>query len=164
MTRHNIYTYKKLKKYVNIDSHIYYYDCTNFYFTSEVDDDFRRSKKSKEGIYAPLVQMGILIDEYGFIIGMIAFPGNKNEQPSLKQIEEKLVKHIDLKKVVICTDAGLGSNDNRYFNTLEERSFICTHSLKGSKDYIKEFALKDENWKTIDDKDMKIADLIASYY
>ena len=40
--------------------------------------------------------MGILIDEYGFIIGMIAFPGNKNEQPSLKQIEEKLVKHIDL--------------------------------------------------------------------
>ena len=160
----NSYTYKKLKKYVNIDSHIYYYDCTNFYFTSEVDDDFRRSKKSKEGIYAPLVQMGILIDEYGFIIGMIAFPGNKNEQPSLKQIEEKLVKHIDLKKVVICTDAGLGSNDNRYFNTLEERSFICTHSLKGSKDYIKEFALKDENWKTIDDKDMKIADLIASYY
>lgn len=159
----NSYTYKKLAKYVNINSHIYYYDCTNFYFTNEMDDDFRRSKKSKEGIYAPLVQMGILMDEFGFIIGIIVFPGNGNEQPSLKIIEDNLMKHIDLDKVIICTDAGLGSNNNRYLNSLGNRSFICTHSLKKSKKYIKEYALEDKNWKTIDGKSITIAKLIELY-
>lgn len=159
----NSFTYKKLKKYVNIESNIYYYDCTNFYFTNEVDDDFRRSKKSKEGIYAPLVQMGILIDEHGFIIGMIVFPGNQNEQPSLKKLEEKLMKHIDLNHVVVCTDAGLGSNNNRYFNTLASRSFICTHSLKSSKEYIQNYALDDKDWETIEEKKSSVLALLQKY-
>lgn len=139
----NAFTYKNIKKYLNYESKIYYYDCTDFYFTSHSEDNLRRSKKSKEGIYAPLVQMGILIDEKGMLIGMVIFPGNANEQPSLKALEVNIKDKFNIDNVVICTDAGLGSNENRLLNSIHGRSFICTHSLKKSKPYIREYALKD---------------------
>lgn len=139
----NAFTYKNIKKYLNYESKIYYYDCTDFYFTSLSEDNLRRSKKSKEGIYAPLVQMGILIDEKGMLIGMVIFPGNANEQPSLKALEVNIKDKFNIDNVVICTDAGLGSNENRLLNSIHGRSFICTHSLKKSKSYIREYALKD---------------------
>lgn len=139
----NAFTYKNIKKYLNYESKIYYYDCTDFYFTSLCEDNLRRSKKSKEGIYAPLVQMGILIDEKGMLIGMVIFPGNANEQPSLKTLEINIKDKFNIDNVVICTDAGLGSNENRLLNSIHGRSFICTHSLKKSKPYIREYALKD---------------------
>lgn len=139
----NAFTYKNIKKYLNYESKIYYYDCTDFYFTSLSEDNLRRSKKSKEGIYAPLVQMGILIDEKGMLIGMVIFPGNANEQPSLKALEINIKDKFNIDNVVICTDAGLGSNENRLLNSIHGRSFICTHSLKKSKPYIREYALKD---------------------
>lgn len=139
----NAFTYKNIKKYLNYESKIYYYDCTDFYFTSLSEDNLRRSKKSKEGIYAPLVQMGILIDEKGMLIGMVIFPGNANEQPSLKALEVNIKDKFNIDNVVICTDAGLGSNENRLLNSIHGRSFICTHSLKKSKPYIREYALKD---------------------
>lgn len=139
----NAFTYKNIKKYLNYESKIYYYDCTDFYFTSLCEDNLRRSKKSKEGIYAPLVQMGILIDEKGMLIGMVIFPGNANEQPSLKALEVNIKDKFNIHNVVICTDAGLGSNENRLLNSIHGRSFICTHSLKKSKPYIREYALKD---------------------
>lgn len=139
----NAFTYKHIKKYLNYESKIYYYDCTDFYFTSQCEDNLRRSKKSKEGIYAPLVQMGILIDEKGMLIGMVIFPGNANEQPSLKALEVNIKDKFNIDNVVICTDAGLGSNENRLLNSIHGRSFICAHSLKKSKPYIREYALKD---------------------
>ncbi len=141
----NAYTYKHIKKYLNYESKIYYYDCSDFYYTSLTEDELRKSKKSKEGIYAPLVQMGILIDEKGMLIGMVIFPGNANEQPSLKTLEINIKDKFNIDNVVICTDAGLGSNENRLHNSINGRAFICTHSLKKSKKYIKDFAFKERN-------------------
>ena len=133
----NAYTYKELKKYKNLNSKIYYYDCTNFYFDTDNCDDFRRMSKSKEGIYAPLVQLGALIDDKGFLVGMLVFNGSKNEQDTLKTVEQKLQKQFSIKNIIICTDAGLNSGDNRYFNSQENRKFICTQPLSKLKEHIK---------------------------
>ena len=159
----NAHAYKRIKKYLNYESRIYYYDCTDFYYTSLTEDELRKSKKSKEGIYAPLVQMGILIDEKGMLIGMVVFPGNANEQPSLKTLEINIKDKFGIDNVVICTDAGLGSNENRLYNSINGRAFICTHSLKRSKKYIKDYAFQERNadgagndrgsaWKTLNGK------------
>ena len=128
----NTYTYKELKKYKNLNSKIYYYDCTNFYFDTDNCDDFRRMSKSKEGIYAPLVQLGALIDDKGFLVGMLVFNGSKNEQ---------------------CTDAGLNSGDNRYFNSQENRKFICTQPLSKLKENIKKRVKYNSNWKLLNGND-----------
>ena len=139
----NAHTYKRIKKYLDYESRIYYYDCSDFYYTSSAEDELRKSKKSKEGIYAPLVQMGILIDEKGMLIGMVIFPGNANEQPSLKALEINIKDKFNIDNAVICTDAGLGSGENRLLNSINGRAFICTHSLKRSKKYIKDYAFQE---------------------
>ena len=145
----NTYTYKELKKYKNLNSKIYYYDCTNFYFDTDNCDDFRRMSKSKEGIYAPLVQLGALIDDKGFLVGMLVFNGSKNEQDTLKTVEQKLQKQFSIKNIIICTDAGLNSGDNRYFNSQENRKFICTQPLSKLKEHIKKRVKSNSNWKLL---------------
>lgn len=152
----NAYTYKELKKYKNLNSKIYYYDCTNFYFDTDNCDDFRRMSKSKEGIYAPLVQLGALIDDKGFLVGMLVFNGSKNEQDTLKTVEQKLQKQFSIKNIIICTDAGLNSADNRYFNSQENRKFICTQPLSKLKQYIKNRVKSDSNWKLLNGNDTNL--------
>ena len=149
----NAYTYKELKKYKNLNSKIYYYDCTNFYFDTDNCDDFRRMSKSKEGIYAPLVQLGALIDDKGFLVGMLVFNGSKNEQDTLKTVEQKLQKQFSIKNIIICTDAGLNSADNRYFNSQENRKFICTQPLSKLKQHIKNRVKSSSNWKLLNGND-----------
>ena len=149
----NAYTYKELKKYKNLNSKIYYYDCTNFYFDTDNCDDFRRMSKSKEGIYAPLVQLGALIDDKGFLVGMLVFNGSKNEQDTLKTVEQKLQKQFSIKNIIICTDAGLNSADNRYFNSQENRKFICTQPLSKLKQHIKNHVKSSSNWKLLNGND-----------
>lgn len=141
----NNFAYKALKKYKNLNSQIYYYDCTNFYFETENCDEFRQNSKSKEGIYAPLVQLGALIDDKGFIVGMLVFKGAKNEQETLKTLEQRIEKQFSLKNIIICTDAGLNSGDNRYFNSQEGRSFICTQPLSRLRKHIKTRVKDDSN-------------------
>lgn len=152
----NAYTYKELKKYKNLNSKIYYYDCTNFYFDTDNCDDFRRMSKSKEGIYAPLVQLGALIDDKGFLVGMLVFNGSKNEQDTLKTVEQKLQKQFSIKNIIICTDAGLNSADNRYFNSQENRKFICTQPLSKLKQHIKDRVKSNSNWKLLNGNDTNL--------
>lgn len=152
----NAYTYKELKKYKNLNSKIYYYDCTNFYFDTDNCDDFRRMSKSKEGIYAPLVQLGALIDDKGFLVGMLVFNGSKNEQDTLKTVEQKLQKQFTIKNIIICTDAGLNSADNRYFNSQENRKFICTQPLSKLKQHIKNRVKSNSNWKLLNGNDTNL--------
>ena len=60
-------------------------------------------------------------------------------------LEINIKDKFDIDNVVICTDAGLGSNENRLYNSINGRAFICTHSLKRSKRYIKDYALQERN-------------------
>ena len=152
----NAYTYKELKKYKNLNSKIYYYDCTNFYFDTDNCDDFRRMSKSKEGIYAPLVQLGALIDDKGFLVGMLVFNGSKNEQDTLKTVEQKLQKQFSIKNIIICTDAGLNSADNRYFNSQENSKFICTQPLSKLRQHIKNRVKSNSNWKLLNGNDTNL--------
>ena len=51
--------YKNSKIYMPRNNHILYYDCTNFFFEIECEDDFRKYGKSKENRPNPIVQMGM---------------------------------------------------------------------------------------------------------
>ena len=65
---------------------ILYYDCTNFYFEIEDEDDFLKYGKSKENRPNPIVQYGLFMDANGLPIADITFEGNKNEQFSLREM------------------------------------------------------------------------------
>ena len=42
-----------------------YYDCTNFFFEVEQEDNLRKYGKSKENRPTPIVQMGLFMDADG---------------------------------------------------------------------------------------------------
>ncbi len=142
--------YKNSKKYSPRNNRILYYDCTNFFFEIECEDDFRKYGKSKENRPNPIVQMGLFMDGDGIPLSCVIVPGNTNEQITLKPLEEKIIKDFELADIVVCTDAGLASKANRKFNDTNTRKFITTQSIKQLKDFLKDEALDlTKGWKLI---------------
>lgn len=130
---------------------ILYYDCTNYYFEIEEADDLRKYGKGKDHKPNPIVQMGLFLDGHGFPVAFDLFPGNENEQPSMKPLEEKIIRNYDLKKFIVCTDAGLGSEANRRFNHVADRAFIVTQSLRKLKQEEQEYVFRPSGWKRLSD-------------
>lgn len=138
--------YKNSGKYSPRNNRILYYDCTNFFFEIEQEDDFRKYGPSKEHRPNPIVQMGLFMDGDGIPLAMCMNPGNKNEQGTLIPLEEKILKDFDLAKLVVCTDAGLASKENRKFNNKENRRFITTQSVKQLKQEYKDWVFEKSGW------------------
>lgn len=128
---------------------ILYYDCTNYYFEIEEDDDLRRYGKSKEHRPNPIVTMGLFMDADGIPLAFDIFPGNKNEQTTLKPLESKILQDFDCSEFIFCSDAGLRSASNRRFNTLGNRAYIITHSLKKMKKEDRDIALNPEQFRKL---------------
>ena len=133
--------YKASKKICDRNDGVLYYDCTNYYFEIEEEDEFRKYGYSKEHRPNPLVQMGLFMDGNGIPLAFNITPGNTNEQTTLKPLEKKILKDFGLADFIVCTDAGLSSSDNRMFNSIMNRSFITTQSLKTLKGFLKEWAV-----------------------
>ena len=120
---------------------ILYYDCTNYYFEIEEESGMKRYGKSKEHRPNPIVTMGLFMDADGIPMAFDIFPGNQNEQTTLKPLESKILRDFGCSEFIFCSDAGLGSAGNRRFNSLEDRAYVITHSLKRMKKEDREIAL-----------------------
>lgn len=138
--------YKNSLKLAKRNTNLLYYDCTNYFFETEQAEGLKQYGVSKENRPNPIVQMGLFMDGDGIPLAFTIFEGNKNEQPTLKPLEERIISDFKLSRFVVCTDAGLGSHANRLFNTKQDRSYIVTQSLKKLKKHLIEWALDPAGW------------------
>ena len=135
--------FEKSCNIVKRDTSVCFYDCTNYYFEIETDDDdyvdevtgemikgMRKYGPSKQHQPAPLVEMGLFMDADGIPLSMCITSGSDNEQTTAIPLEKKLVKMFKGKKFIYCADAGLGSLNIRNFNSMGGRAFIVTQSIK----------------------------------
>ena len=60
------------------NSKLLYYDCTNYYFEIEEEQDMKKYGKSKEHRPNPIVTMGLFMDADGIPLAFDLFPGNQN--------------------------------------------------------------------------------------
>lgn len=139
--------YENSQNLINRNKEVLFYDCTNYFFEIEEGRGNAQYGKSKENRPNPIVQMGLFIDGDGFPLCFSMFPGNKNEQPTLKPLEKKILRDFNLSEFIVCTDAGLASTENRKFNAISGRSYIVTQSPKMLKDLLQEWALDPNSWK-----------------
>ena len=164
--------YKNSLKYSKRNDKVLFYDCTNYYFEIENDDDYRKYGKSKEHRPNPIVGMGLFMDGDGIPLTFSTFPGNQNEQTTLKPLEEKIIKDFNNSKFIVCTDTGLSSNSNKKFNNTNNRRYVTTQSLKKLKSFLKDWSLNlSSGWKLSgSDKTFNISklrdneELIKKYY
>ena len=141
--------YKNSLDVVNRNTKILYYDCTNYFFEIEQAEGLKQYGLSKENRPNPITQMGLFMDGDGFPLAFNVNSGNTNEQTTLKPLEKQIIKDFELSKFVVCTDAGLASNENRKFNNIQNRSYIVTQSLKKIKGHLKDWAMSPEDWNKI---------------
>lgn len=130
---------------------ILYYDCTNYFFEIEQEDGDRKYGKSKEHRPNPIIQMGMFMDGDGIPLAFSLFPGNANEQTSLKPLEEKILQDFGCTKFIYCSDAGLGSEKIKKLNHADERAFIVTQSIKKLNKDDKAWALDRTGFKRVSD-------------
>lgn len=135
----------------NRNDRILFYDCTNYYFEIEQEDGAKKYGKSKEHRPNPIIQMGLFIDGDGLPLAFSLFPGNENEQKSLKPLESTILKQFGCEKFIYCSDAGLASEDNRLFNHLGQRAFIVTQSIKKLPAEERQWALDRTGFKRLSD-------------
>lgn len=128
---------------------ILYYDCTNYYFEIEEENGLKRYGKSKENRPNPIVTMGLFMDSDGIPLAFDIFPGNQNEQTTLKPLEKKILQDFGCSAFIFCADAGLGSAANRRFNSIGNRAYIITHSLKKMKKEDRDIALAPTQFRKV---------------
>lgn len=139
--------YKYSRSIQKRNAGILFYDCTNYFFEIEQESGLKQYGYSKEHRPNPIVQMGLFIDSDGIPLAFDIHAGNTNEQVTLRPLEQKILKDFELSRIVVCTDAGLASNDNRNFNDKEDRAFITTQSVKKLKKHLREWALSPDGWR-----------------
>lgn len=130
---------------------ILYYDCTNYFFEIEQEDGDRKYGKGKEHRPNPIIQMGMFMDGDGIPLAFSLFPGNANEQTSLKPLEGKVLQDFGCTKFIYCSDAGLGSEAIKKINHAGERAFIVTQSIKKLNKDDKKWALDKTGFKRVSD-------------
>jgi hypothetical protein len=140
--------YKNSLKIGRRRTKVIYYDCTNYFFESEEENGLRQYGASKENRPNPIVQMGMFMDMDGMPLAFCINPGNTNEQVTLKPLEKKLKEDFGISKVVVCTDCGLSSYENRKNDNVGERAFITVQSLKKLKQHLLDWALDPTGWHT----------------
>ena len=149
---------------VKRNTSVCYYDCTNYYFEIECEDDeyvdevtgeimkgLRRYGYSKDKKPAPLVQMGLFMDGNGIPISMCIESGSESEQLTAIPLEKKIVKMFQGKKFIYCADAGLGSLDIRKFNSMGGRAFIVTQSVKKLSEPLQQAVFNDTGYRRLSD-------------
>lgn len=131
---------------------ILYYDCTNYYFEIEEESGSKHYGKSKENRPNPIVTMGLFMDADGIPLAFDIFPGNQNEQTTLKPLEKKIIRDFDCSEFIFCSDAGLGSTSNREFNSMGNRAYVITHSLKKMKKENRDIAMNPTQFRKVGSK------------
>ena len=138
--------YKRSLKLGKRDTRVVYYDLTNYFFEWEEEQGLVQYGHSKEGRPLPIVQMGLFMDKDGFPLAMCIEPGNTAETTTLKPMEELLKEKFGLSKLVVCTDGGLSSYENRKNDSVGDRAFITVQSLKKLKKPLQDWALETTGW------------------
>lgn len=154
--------YENSLNLVKRNTSVCYYDCSNYYFEIECEDEdyfdpvtgeyfkgLRKYGVSKEHRPNPIVEMGLFMDADGIPLSMCITSGSDNEQTTAIPLEKKLTKMLKGKKFIYCADAGLGSLNIRNFNSMGGRAFIVTQSVKKLSAQLQDAVFNDCDYKLL---------------
>lgn len=147
-----IFNHQVALKYPFDTSHSYF-DCTNFYFEIDKEDDFRLKGPSKENKKEPIVGMGLLLDADQIPIGMKLYPGNESEKPVIRDIIDDLKQrsHISGRTIQIA-DKGLNCFNNILHALKTGDGYIFSKSVKTLPETEKTWVLLENDYTDVKNK------------
>ena len=157
--------HKSLVSSFNRTTSCIYYDCTNFFFETEMPDDdtyndgnivdkgIRKFGVSKEERHLPIVQMGMFIDEQGIPISIDVFPGNTLDHLTVPKSLSS-VNELIYDKYIFVGDRGMYRGNNSAYLVNTNHGYIVSKSIektaKEERDWIFEqsdYIVESENFK-----------------
>ena len=140
------------QKYKFDTSHSYF-DCTNFYFEIDKEDDFRLKGPSKENKKEPIVGLGLLLDANQIPMGMKMYPGNESEKPVLRSIIDDLKQrnHISGRTIQVA-DKGLNCFNNILHALKAGDGYIFSKSVKALPETEKTWVLLQNDYVDVKNK------------
>lgn len=159
------------------DASTSYYDCTNYYFEIEYDDEdilndkgeiikkgLRKRGPEKNHRPDPIVEMGLLLDKHGFPMSYNIFPGNTSEKETIIPEINKVKKRHSIDKIIVVADRGLNCSNNMIkmagidLDKKNRDGYVYGQSVRGADQEFKDWILSgDYEVDTIieDDKEIK---------
>lgn len=136
-----------------VDTSKTYFDCTNFYFEIDREDDFRKKGPSKENQKSPILGLGLLLDRNQIPIGMKIYPGNESEKPVLRDVIGNLKKQNNITgKTIHVADKGLNCAENITFSKMNGDGYLFSKSVKALSEKEKVWVLLEQDFNEVRDK------------
>lgn len=170
------YLFEKSSNVIKRNTSVCYYDCTNYYFETEMEDEdyvdevtgetirgLRKYGPSKEHRPSPVVEMGLFMDTDGIPLSMCITSGSDNEQTTAIPLEKKLTQMFQKKKFIYCADAGLGSLNIRNFNSMGGRAFVVTQSIRKLSKRLKEAVFNDYDYRLLSSDEPVMIETMKSF-
>ena len=130
-----------------------YFNCTNFYFEIDKEDDFRLKGSSKENKKEPIVGMGLLLDANQIPVGMKMYPGNESEKPVIRDIIDDLKQRSHISgRTIRVADKGLNCFENILHALKSGDGYIFSKSVKMLPETEKTWALLKNDYVAVKNK------------
>ena len=141
------------RKNFGLNTDTTYFDCTNFYFEIDREDDFRRKGPSKENRRDPIVGLGLLLDCDQVPIGMKMYPGNESEKPILREVIDTLKRENNITgRTIHVADKGLNCAQNIAKSKRDGDGYIFSKSVKMLPEKEKTWVLLQTGYKDVFDR------------
>ena len=170
--------WNKTKELYKRDISKTYYDCTNYYFEIEYNDNdkfddngnliksgYRKRGPEKNHRPDPIIEMGLLMDASGIPIAYNLFPGNESEKSSLIPEINRLKNKFNFDRTIVVADRGLNCSDNiikiagmSIEDSLKKNGYVYGQSVRGADEEFKQWVLDEKGYKVdeIIDSNVKI--------
>lgn len=128
-----------------------YFDCTNYYFEIDLENDFLKKGPSKENRRLPLMGQALLLDSDQIPLDTEFYPGNESEKPYLrKRVEDMKSRNNVNGRVIQVADKGLNCARNIYSAVVEANDgYIFSKSIRG-----RNLSYEDKKWILTNDDDI----------
>lgn len=158
LTIHN-----NIKKTIGRTATLVFYDVTNYYFETDLDDEdiadennkvkekgMRKRGPSKENRKNPIVQMGLFMDSNGVPITHMLFPGNETDPITYLPAIEEVKKQFGIERIVSVADKAMNSNKNIKEILEKKDGWIFSQKFRGQRGVPKDiqaFILDENSWQ-----------------
>ncbi len=150
-----IFTVATKENYGTDTSHSFF-DCTNFFFEIDKENDFQRRGPSKENKNDSIVGMGLLLDANMIPIGKKMYPGNESEKPILRNIIQDMKNQNNISgRTIQIADKGLNCARNIIQAVNNSDGYIFSKSVKQLSEKEKVWVLLNNDYKDDDGKIVK---------
>ena len=147
-----IFNHQVAMKYP-FDTSLSYFDCTNFYFEIDKEDDFRLKGPSKENKKEPIIGMGLLLDANQIPIGMKLYPGNESKKPVMRDIIDALKQRSHISgRTIRVADKGLNCFNNILHALKTGDGYIFSKSVKTLPETEKTWVLLENDYTDVKNK------------